>query len=171
MTAYAALLRAINVGGTGKLPMSELRALCEELGFDDVKTYIQSGNVVFRSELSEARVKAALEEALAKKMGKPVAVLVRTHAELAKTLAHNPFPDASPSRVLVLFLDDKPPKGALDDVIAPGGEELSLHGRELFIHYPNGMGRSKLKVPFVKDATSRNVNTLTKLVEMAAALA
>ena len=170
MTAYVALLRAINVGGTGKLPMTELRAVCEELGYGDVKTYIQSGNVVFTSKLSEAKVKAALEKALAQRMGKPVAVLVRTHDELAATLAKNPFPDASPSKVLVLFLDDKPPKGALDDVVAPGGEELELHGRALFVHYPNGMGRSKLKVPFAKEATGRNVNTLAKLVDMTAAL-
>ena len=78
MTAYVALLRAVNVGGTGKLPMSELEAMCETAGFEKVKTYIASGNVVFTSGMSEAEVKAALEKALPAYAGKPVGVMVRT---------------------------------------------------------------------------------------------
>ena len=78
MNAYVALLRAVNVGGTGKLPMSDLKALCERAGFLGVRTYIASGNVVFESRMSEAQVKAALESALEEYAGKPVGVLVRT---------------------------------------------------------------------------------------------
>src|SRR5579864_7011350 len=98
MTAYAALLRAVNVGGTGKLPMSELRAMCESVGFSNVRTYIASGNVVFESKLPEGSVKAKLERCLEKYAGKPVGVLVRTGAELAAVLAGNPFRSAAPNR-------------------------------------------------------------------------
>ena len=83
MTGYIALLRAVNVGGTGKLPMTELKAMCEAAGFSGVQTYIASGNVVFRAAHSEAHVKAALEKALAAYSGKPMGVLVHTAAEMA----------------------------------------------------------------------------------------
>lgn len=169
MKAYAALLRAINVGGTGKLPMSDLRALCEEAGFTGVKTYIQSGNVVFRSRLGEASVRTKLEKAVAAKLGKPCSVAVRTTAELDAILRRNPFPKAAPNQVLVLFLHEEPPKDALNEVKIPAREELELAGREVFVHFPDGMGASKLKIPFAKTATGRNVNTVKKLAAMARA--
>jgi uncharacterized protein (DUF1697 family) len=166
MTAYAALLRAINVGGTGKLPMIELRQLCADAGLSDVATYIQSGNVVFRSRRSEAAVTKLLEHALAKKLGKPVGVFVRTRAELAAVLDANPFAKAAPNQVLVLFLNAAPPRGSLQELKTPGGEQVSAHGREVFIHFPQGMGKSKLKLPFQKTATGRNLNTIQKLVSL-----
>ena len=167
MTSFVALLRAVNVGGTGKLAMGDLRALCERAGFEDVRTYLQSGNVVFRSTRSEREVKAALERALAAWMGKPVAVLVRAGAELASVLAHNPFPGAEPSRVVVLFLDVAPRREALAGLAIPGREAVVLRGRELFIHYPDGIGRSKLRVPLAGSGTGRNLNTVARLAEMA----
>ena len=91
MTTYIALLRAVNVGGTGKLPMSDLTAMCEDLGFGQVKTFIASGNVVFTSKLADAKVKATLEARLATYAGKPVGVMVRTAKEMAGVLADNPF--------------------------------------------------------------------------------
>jgi uncharacterized protein (DUF1697 family) len=166
MTAYAALLRAINVGGTGKLPMSELRQLCEDAGLSDVATYIQSGNVVFRSQRAEAGVKKLLERALAEKLGKPVGVFVRTRAELAAVLEANPFVKAAPNQVLVLFLDVAPPQGSMEELKPPGGEQVSAQGREVFIHFPQGMGKSKLKLPFQATVTSRNLNTVQKLVSL-----
>ena len=93
MTAYVALLRAVNVGGTGKLPMTELKAMCEAAGFEQVRTYIASGNVVFTSGKGENAVRAAIEKALETYAGKPVGVLVRTAAEMADTLKRNPFAD------------------------------------------------------------------------------
>lgn len=90
MTAYVALLRAVNVGGTGRLPMEELERMCVQAGFEDVRTYIASGNVVFGCKRSEAAVKARLEAALAAYAGKPVGVLVRTRDEIAAVLAANP---------------------------------------------------------------------------------
>jgi uncharacterized protein (DUF1697 family) len=169
MAAFVALLRAINVGGTGKLTMADLVKLCEKAGFSGVRTYIQSGNVVFDSSATEARVKATLEKALAVKLGKPVGVFVRRAADLERVVADNPFRTAPPNRVIVVFLDEAPPKAALAAVTPPTGERLALHGRELYIHYPEGQGVSKLKVPFASAGTGRNINTVTRLAAMAAA--
>src|SRR5258708_33436222 len=98
MTSFVALLRAVNVGGTGKLPMSDLKAICEELGFGTVRTYIASGNVVFTSRKSEAAVKAALEKQHTANAGKPVGELVRSAAEMAHVLADNPVPNMASNR-------------------------------------------------------------------------
>jgi uncharacterized protein (DUF1697 family) len=170
MTTFVALLRAINVGGTGKLPMAELVQICEGLGFSAVKTYIQSGNVVFRSRAGEGKVKAALHKALADRLGKPVGVLLRRPEDLERVLADNPFADAPPNKVIVVFLDAAPKASAIAEIDPPGGEELALRGRELFIHYPDGQGRSKLKVPLAREGTGRNLNTIAKLVAMARTL-
>jgi uncharacterized protein (DUF1697 family) len=170
MTAFVALLRAVNVGGTGKLAMSDLVKLCERAGFARVKTYIQSGNVVFESDGTEADVRSALARALEKKMKKPVGVLVRRGPELERVLAKNPFPDAATNRVLVFFLPEAPPKKVVSGVTGKDGEVLALHGREIYVHYPSGMGRSKLKVPLSDVGTARNLNTVAKLAEMANAL-
>lgn len=167
MTTLIALLRAVNVGGTGKLPMAELRALCAKAGFRDVRTYIQSGNVVFASADKAPKVKATLESLLTKKLGKPCRVLVRTADELAAVVERNPFPEAAPNRLIVVFLDDAPPTDALKGWKIPGEERLALQGREIFIHFPDGMGQSKLKIPFADIGTGRNLNTVRKLVEMA----
>jgi uncharacterized protein (DUF1697 family) len=171
MTAYAALLRGINVGGSGKLSMQDLAALCNDSGCRNVRTYIQSGNAVFTSSLAERKVKQSLEKALAEKLGKPVAVLVRTSAELESVIRRNPFGDAKPNQVLVLFLDEAPPRKVFLGLDAPGGEEVKPDGREVFVHYPQGMGRSKLKLPLVAVGTGRNLNTVRKLAEMARELA
>lgn len=170
MPVYVALLRAVNVGGTSTLPMSELKTICEGLGFADVQTYIQSGNVLFRSNLAEGEVRRRLEEALAARMGKAPGVILRSRRELETVLAEAPFPDAKPNFLLVTFLPEPPAAGALDKLVAPDGEEVQIHGREIYIHYPNGSGRSKLKLPALKPGTARNLNTVCKLAEMAAAL-
>ncbi len=166
MPVYVALLRAINVGGTGKLPMTDLRTLCENAGFESVSTYIQTGNVILASPLSEPKVKATLEKALAVKMGKPTGAMVRTTAELHAVVRRNPFPAAEGNRIIVLFLDEAPPKSALAGLPIPGREEVKVLGREIFIHYPDGQGRSKLKIPFAKTGTGRNLNTVEKLAAM-----
>jgi uncharacterized protein (DUF1697 family) len=170
MPAYVALLRAVNVGGTGKLPMSDLRGLCEREGFLGVRTYITSGNVVFASPKSEALVKAVLESALEAYASKRVGVLVRTASEMAEVVAGNPFPDAPPSRTVALFLDEPPPRDALERATGLADEEIRLGKREIYVYYPNGQGRSKLKIPAAVAGTARNINTVTKLAEMASAL-
>ncbi|MBY5583419.1 DUF1697 domain-containing protein [Rhizobium leguminosarum] len=170
MPVYIALLRAVNVGGTGPLPMAELKAICEGLGFSDVKTYIQSGNVLFRSDEAEKVVVERLDDALGKTMRKRPGVMVRSRKELDKIATDAPFPEAQPNFLLVYFLPEKAPGDALETMVAPDGEEAKLAGREIYVHYPNGSGRSKLKLPALKPGTSRNLNTVRKLAEMAAAL-
>jgi uncharacterized protein (DUF1697 family) len=165
MTTYAAFLRAVNVGGTGKLPMSELRAMCETLGFSNVRTYIASGNVVFESRLAERTVKAKLEQVLEEYAGKPVGVLVRTGAELAAVLAGNPFESAAPNQTVVIFLDAAPPKNVLENVSGQKSEEIRIGKRELYVHYAHGIGQSKLKIPLAASGTARNMNTVATLVE------
>jgi len=168
MTSFVALLRAVNVGGTGKLPMSELMALCEAAGFARVRTWIASGNVVFESDRGETEVKASLEGALAGYAGKPVGVMVRTGREMAAVLAANPFPDRAPNRTVAIFLDTAPGADALAGVTGQDGEEIGLGGREIYVHYGAGMADSKLKIAAAKTGTARNINTVAKLAEMAA---
>ena len=170
MAAFVALLRAVNVGGTGKLPMSELKAMCEELGFGAVRTYIASGNVVFSSRKSEAAIKAALEKRLEAYAGKPLGVMVRSAAEMAQVLAENPFPKAAPNRTMAIFLDGKPPADTLAGLRGKKDEEVRLGRREIYAHYPTGMGTSKLVIPAAKTGTARNMNTVATLAEMAAEL-
>jgi uncharacterized protein (DUF1697 family) len=170
MKAFIALLRAVNVGGTGKLPMTELKAICEAAGFQSVRTYIASGNVVFQSSKTEAQVKAVLEKALAAFAGKPVAVLVRTAAEMAAVMANNPFPEMAANLTHACFLDSAPPPDALKKISGRNREELRLGTREIYIYYPDGAGQSKLKIPAAKTGTARNMNTVAKLAEMAATL-
>lgn len=168
MKTYVALLRAVNVGGTGKLPMAELRALCEEAGFADVRTYIASGNVVLRSASTARQVQEALEIALERHAGKPVGVLVRTGAEMAAVLAANPFPKAAPNRTVAIFLDQAPPADALDAASGRSDEEMALGKREIYVHYGDGMADSKLRIPAAKAGTARNLNTVAMLAGMAA---
>jgi uncharacterized protein (DUF1697 family) len=170
MNSYIALLRAVNVGGTGKLPMTELKAMCERAGLKQVKTYIASGNVVFQSAKAEAQVKAALEAALATYAGKPVGAMVRTAAEMAEVLAANPFQAMPGNRTVAIFLDGAPPADALKNVVGRGTEELALGKREIYGYYPDGQGESKLRIPAAKTGTARNMNTVATLAEMAAKL-
>ena len=169
MAAFVALLRAVNVGGTGKLPMTELKAMCEELGFGAVRTYIASGNVVFTSRKSESAIKAALEKRLHAYAGAPVGVLVRSAAEMAEVLAANPFPKKAPNRTVAIFLD-KAPKDALAGIRGQKNEEVKLGRREIYVHYGDGMGTSKLAIPAAKTGTARNMNTIATLAKMAAEL-
>lgn len=168
MTCYVALLRAVNVGGTGKLPMSELKTMCEAVGFADVRTYIASGNVVFDSRLGEKSVKAALEQRLCEYAGKPVGVMVRTATEMAAVLADNPFPQAPGNRVTATFLDTPPAPTALREATGLNGEKMALGRREIYVHYGDGMASTRLKIPAAKAGTARNINTIAKLAGMTA---
>jgi uncharacterized protein (DUF1697 family) len=170
MGSFVALLRAVNVGGTGKLPMSELKAMCEELGFGDVRTYIASGNVILTTRKSEAAIKAALEKRLEVYAGKVVGVLVRSAQEMAEVAANNPFPKAAPNRTMALFLDRAPPADTLSAVRGRKDEEIALGRREIYIHYGDGMAKSKLVIPAAKLGTARNMNTVAVLAKMAAEL-
>jgi uncharacterized protein (DUF1697 family) len=168
MNSFIALLRAVNVGGTGKLPMSELKDICEQLGFGRVRTYIASGNVVFTSGKSEATIKTALEARLEAYAGKPVGVAVRSAAEMAQVLADNPFPNAPANRTMAVFLDRPPAADALAGILGQREEQIALGRREIYIHYGDGMAKSKLVIPAAKTGTARNINTVATLARMAA---
>lgn len=170
MTGYVALLRAVNVGGTGKLPMSTLIDLCEAAGLAQVRTYIASGNVVFRSDRAEDQIRLALEDRLQAYAGKSVGVVVRTASEIADVLARSPFKDAPGNRVMALFVDGPLPADAFDGVTGARDEQICLGKRELFVLYPSGMATTRLRIPSEKTGTARNMNTVAKLAEMAAAL-
>ncbi len=169
MTSFIALLRAVNVGGTGKLPMTHLKAMCESAGFHSVRTYIASGNVVFESDLDEVAVRKALERPLLEYAGKPVGVFVRTAAEMAQVLSSNPFPHAEGNRNVAIFLDAEPGNDLLASISGCVDEEVGLGLKEIYVYYGVNMARSKLKIPAAKNGTARNMNTVAKLAAMAAA--
>jgi uncharacterized protein (DUF1697 family) len=166
LKSFVALLRAVNVGGTGKLPMSELKAMCEAAGFAEVRTFIASGNVVFKSAKSEPAIKAVLEASLKQYAGKPVGVLVRSAAELAAVLKANPFPKAASNRTVAIFLDRPPGAKALEGITGQAGEDVRLGKREIYVHYGDGIGKSKLKIKAAVDGTARNMNTIAKLTAL-----
>jgi uncharacterized protein (DUF1697 family) len=169
MVSIVALLRAVNVGGTGKLPMAGLKAICESAGFHAVRTYISSGNAVFLSNRDGPEVKAALEARLLSVTGIPVGVLVRTAAEMAEILARNPFPEAPGNRVTSIFLDHPTSSATLDGVTGQGSDEaIQLGHREIYVRYGAGMAASRLRIPAAKSGTARNMNTVAKLAAMAA---
>jgi uncharacterized protein (DUF1697 family) len=180
MTAMICLLRGVNVGGHNQIKMDALRALCESLKLCNAQTYIQSGNVVFQtSERDTAKLAAKIESAIEKKHRFRPNVVLRTASEMRDVIVRNPFANRDaiePNKLAVMFLAREPEPAVQDAVrkIKPEIEELHLLGRELYIYFPDGMGRSKL-VPLLARAlqnagTARNWNTVVKLLEMAEGL-
>jgi uncharacterized protein (DUF1697 family) len=176
VTTYIAMLRGINVGGNTPVKMDALRAIVARLGHTDVRTYIQSGNVVFKSRATAAaKVAHAIEVRLKSDLGVDVTVFVRSAEELATTVRKNPFlPGADPATLYVIFLDDLPDRKSVSGIdarrVAP--DEFRILGREIFASYPNGYGRSKMTNGFFEKAlgvrgTARNWNTVTKLLQLA----
>jgi uncharacterized protein (DUF1697 family) len=166
MAKYIALLRAVNVGGTGRLAMADLKSMCADAGFDRIETYIASGNVVFRCRGTADRVQAELESRLFNHAQRPIQVFVRTALELQEILRGNPFSQAEPRLTYVFFLRDRPAPDATSNVLRRVDEALRAGKREIYVHYPLGMGKSKLVIPAAKNATARNMNTIAKLVAM-----
>jgi uncharacterized protein (DUF1697 family) len=172
VATYVALLRGVNIGKR-QLPSAALRAACENAGCTEVQTYVQSGNVVLRDA---ARSAAAVQKKLARQIsaaaGFDVLVVVRTAKEIAAVVAGNPYGKAAGKELHVAFLDGKPTKAKLAplDAAATNGDEYTVAGREIYLHLPNGMGRSKLGAAMSKlslAATVRNSNTVTTLADMA----
>jgi uncharacterized protein (DUF1697 family) len=178
MTAWVLLLRGVNVGGAGKLAMADLRALLSKFGCSSVATYIQSGNAVFRSDLSRGALSDAIRDALAADHGfRPFALLL-TIDELAAALAANPWPEAvgDEKPMHLMFHDNSAPADheALNALLADG-ESWLLTDRILYFRARNGIGRSKFveKLPrhFEAEMTARNLNTCRELLSMVQALA
>ncbi|KAF0116147.1 MAG: hypothetical protein FD150_632 [Rhodobacteraceae bacterium] len=172
MTVQIALLRGVNVGGAGKLPMAEFRALLEGLGFGAVQSYIQSGNAVFDSGLATAVIEVMIREAVAARFGFAPETFVLTAEEIAEALVDHPFSDADPARVHVFFLRETPrPDEAKLRALALPGDGWHIGPRRFTLHTPGGFGTSKLaeKLPRLLDApmTARNLRTVAELDRMA----
>lgn len=178
MAVIIAMLRGVNVAGHNKIKMEALRALCESLELRDAQTYVQSGNVVFRTkERNLAALAKRMEDAIERSFGFRPAVIVRTTSELKDAVAKNPFAKRRgihPGKLLVTFLASDPTMEARDQVLKmkTEPEELRIDGREVYIYFPNGMGRTKLSWPTIgkmlgTSGTGRNWNSVIKLLEMA----
>src|SRR5260370_9683566 len=176
MPIFASLLRGINVGGRNMVPMKALVELYVQLGLEDARTLLQSGNVVFRAgNADRAGLATRLKQAIAKRFGAEPEIFLRSEKDLRAAAAANPFAEAAradPSHLLIMFLDRKP-SGAPPDWKGP--EQMQLIGRELYLQYPEGIGRSKLTNAVIERAlrapgTARNWNTANKLIAMCGAL-
>ena len=178
MPAVIAMLRAVNLGSHNRVKMDALCSLCTSLKLRDPQTYVQSGNVVFgTNERDLVKVSKRLADAIEREFGFRTEVIVRSTAEMGDVVARNPFAQRrgiEPGKFLVVFFSGQPGADAREKIqsIKTDGEVLYLDGRELYIYFPNGQGRSKistagleriLKVP----GTGRNWNSVTKLLEMA----
>ena len=172
MPTAIALLRGVNVGGR-KLPMAELRELVESLGYDDVRTYIQSGNLLFRA--AKRPRPGELEAAIEERFGLAVDVILRSPAKLASVVKRDPFQGAERSKLHVGFMASKPPASVLGAIEGEPflPDEFAVVGSELYLHLPDGMGHTKLPDYLVRrlkvPTTVRNWNTVMKLVELARA--
>ncbi len=178
MPVLIAMLRGVNVGGHNKIKMDDLRALCESLKFEDPRTYVQSGNVIFRTkEKNTPALATKIQDAIERKFGFRPAVILRTAEELRSAIAATPFVASrklEPGKILVTFLSDEP--GSEANATLRGlknyPEELHLKGRELYIYFPDGAGKSKLPWSQVEKllkttGTARNWNSVTKMLAMA----
>ena len=176
---YAALLRGINVGGNKKVPMADLRAMTAKLGFDDPKTLLQSGNLVFSAKSQPmAKLEVLFEDATKKHIGVECSYLLRSADEWAKIVAANPFKKeakSDPAHLAVTFCREAPDAAALKAMRAEarGEEDFKVVGRELFVWYPDGMGTSRLALAFSKNrigtiCTARNWNTVMKVAALLA---
>lgn len=170
---HVSLLRGINVGGNNLISMARLRALYEALGCEDVTTYLQSGNVVFRRERDPAGIGRGVERAIKRELGLDVRVLDRSHADMAAIVDADPFPGADQSRRFVMFLAAAPGTEISREIehVRLGPDEARLLGREIHLHCPDGIGNSKLP-GLLSDrrlgvtATTRNWRTVSRLLEL-----
>jgi uncharacterized protein (DUF1697 family) len=177
MPTYVALLRSVNVAGHGRLAMPELQQAFIDLGHREVSTYIQTGNVIFRSAGKSApKMAAAIGQELERRFGSTPKVILRSAADLTRTVSTSPYPGlgADPSRHHVTFLAEAPSKDRLANFRVPesGRDTLEIIGREVYVHTPDGYGRSKLTGTYLERhlgvaSTTRNWNTVTKLAALA----
>ena len=170
MTAYVALVRAVNVSGTGKLLKEDLKAMGAACNFDDCRTFINSGNLLFTSELPEAEVRDRLGAKLSEHFGRPVGLFIRSVGEMAEAAARNPFADDKPSRVMAYFIDEKPVQAMVDEARDVQGERVALGPRLIYVSYGDGIGNSKLKLRATKHGTARNMNSVAKIAGLLARL-
>ncbi len=173
MTTYVAFLRGVNLGPHRKVSMTRLAELGRELGYDDVWTWVNSGNLVLTTAKPAEEVEREVAAALEREHGKQIDVTVRSTAELAALLEQNPFPEGSPSQVTVAFLTGPAPDGVADRIaeVATGSEPSVVAGREVWVHYGDGIADSRLAAGFGKvvgvSATTRSLGTVGRIVAKA----
>jgi uncharacterized protein (DUF1697 family) len=169
VTGYVALLRGVNLVGNSTLKMSDLKSIADELGLDQVRTYIASGNLLFASNKPEEKLRKMLEKRLQAHMAKDVRVVLRTADELNAVVRANPFPDGRGNSVQAFFMNEKPPADLLDTVRNQAADERVAAGaREVYVAYgEKGIGRSRMRIPVAEAGTARNMNTVAKLAELA----
>jgi uncharacterized protein (DUF1697 family) len=172
VATYVAFLRGVNLGPTNKISMPQLRAMAEDLGYTDVATYINSGNLIISSPKKTAAVEREIAKAIKDTFGRPIDVTVRTQEQLKKILAENPYVDGNPSQVTVAFLAKPPDKDAVDKVaaVAKDYEPFTFAGQEVYVNYSQGIGRSKLAEKFSDiigvSSTVRNIRTVEKVLAL-----
>jgi uncharacterized protein (DUF1697 family) len=164
----AAFIRGINVGGHRPVAMGDLRRVFAGLGLGDVRTLLQSGNVVFTTTQTAARLRPVIEAACADQLDLHTTVILRTEAEMKNVVARNPFAYTDAAKLHIIFLADKPAAAAVakHDPQRFAPDEWVLDGRHVYVWYPNGAGRSKLRLDFGTPATARNWNTVTKVLAL-----
>ena len=165
MTAFVALLRAVNVGGR-KLVMTDLKRIADEAGLRNARTFIASGNLVFACDQGEAAVTRLLKTQLKAHMSAEVPIFVRTAAEMAQVAKANPFAEEPGAKVAAIFLESAPPARTIEETRGIVDERLALGVREIYVHYPSG-STSKMRLPPKLVGTARNMNTVAKLAELA----
>jgi uncharacterized protein (DUF1697 family) len=172
VATYVAFLRGVNLGPTNKISMPALRAMAEDLGYADVATYINSGNLILSSAKKADTVEREISKTIKDTFGRPIDVTVRTPAQLKKILAENPYPDGNPSQVTVAFLARAPAKDAKDKVatVAKDYEPFTIAGQQVYVNYSQGIGRSKLAEKFSDiigvSSTVRNIRTVDKVLAL-----
>lgn len=168
VTRYVAMLRAVNVAGTGKLPMAELKAIGEACGFRTVRTFIASGNMLFDSNLDEADVAKRIGDKVEAFFSRPVPLFVRSAAEMAEVAGGNPFTDDKPSRVMAHFISAPPSATMLAEARDIVGERMALGLRMIYVSYGEGIGKTRLKLPAVRHGTARNLNSVARMAALLA---
>jgi len=168
MTGYVALLRGVNLVGKSSLKMADLKAIADELGLQNARTYIASGNLVFTSDKPEEKLRQMLEKKLQSHMGKDVRVMVRSADEMEAVVRANPFPEAPGNLVQAFFMNEAPPADLLETARNVDDERIAPGAREVYVAYgEKGIGRSRVRIPAAEAGTARNMNTVAKLAELA----
>ena len=175
MASYVAFLRGVNLGPNNKIPMPALRTMAEDLGYTEVATFINSGNLIVSSPKKAATVEHEISKAIKDTFGRSIDVTIRTPAQLKKVLAENPYPDGNPSQVTVAFLTKAPAKDAKERVaaVAKGHEPFAFAGQEVYVNYSQGIGKSKLAEKFSDiigvSSTVRNIRTVERVLALSGA--
>lgn len=168
MTAYVAMVRGVMPVGKGILPAARLKEMGEDCGFERVRTFIATGNLLFVDSRTEGAVLRLLNQQVADHFGRPTPVFVRSAAEMAEANAGNPFGDDRPSRVMAHFIAEPPSEAMIGEARDVAGERIALGPRLLYVSYGEGIGKTRLKLPAVKQGTARNMNSVAKMAALLA---